>query len=233
MTIWRPIPAIDGDDGRPAPEGFVGAATMTTNLLLPAPSARGRRGASSTCRARPVSIRPARPADGPDRVPHQLTPATGGAGRPARAPCPHRAAMIGIADPARAETDLAAGALPCPRCTRPLHPWGHARTRTVRPRLHHAGPAPAAGPLPHLQGHPRAAARRGCSAPRRHHRGDRVGVAGQRPRDRVRPASLPPDLQDDEASSRVHSRSPARPSPRPWPLEGTRTLRLEPWAQPP
>jgi hypothetical protein len=29
---------------------------------------------------------------------------------------------------------------------------------------------------------------------------------------------------------RVHSRSPARPSPRPWPPEGTRTLRLEPWA---
>ena len=40
--------------------------------------------------------------------------------------------MIGIADPDRAETALAAGALACPGCTRPLHPWGHARTRTVR-----------------------------------------------------------------------------------------------------
>jgi hypothetical protein len=40
--------------------------------------------------------------------------------------------MIGIADPARAETDLAAGALACPGCTRPLRPWGHARPRTVR-----------------------------------------------------------------------------------------------------
>jgi hypothetical protein len=72
MTIWRPIPAIDGDDGRPVPEGFVGAATMTTNLLLPAPSARGGRGASSTCRARPVSTRAARLADGPDCVPPHL-----------------------------------------------------------------------------------------------------------------------------------------------------------------
>jgi hypothetical protein len=44
--------------------------------------------------------------------------------------------MIGIADPARAETDLAAGALACPGCTRPLHPWGHARTRTARDHGH-------------------------------------------------------------------------------------------------
>jgi hypothetical protein len=40
--------------------------------------------------------------------------------------------MIGIADPSEAETALAAGALACPGCARPLHPWGHARTRTVR-----------------------------------------------------------------------------------------------------
>ena len=40
--------------------------------------------------------------------------------------------MIGITDPGQAETDLAAGTLACPGCTRPLHPWGHARTRTVR-----------------------------------------------------------------------------------------------------
>ena len=50
----------------------------------------------------------------------------------ARAPCLHRAAMIGIADPVRAETALAAGTLACPGCARPLRPWGHARTRTVR-----------------------------------------------------------------------------------------------------
>jgi hypothetical protein len=40
--------------------------------------------------------------------------------------------MIGIADPDQAENALAAGALPCPRCGRPLRPWGHASTRTVR-----------------------------------------------------------------------------------------------------
>ena len=40
--------------------------------------------------------------------------------------------MIGIADPARADTDLTAGTLSCPACTGPLQPWGHARTRTVR-----------------------------------------------------------------------------------------------------
>ena len=31
MTIWRPIPVIDGDDGHPVPDGFVGDATVTTN----------------------------------------------------------------------------------------------------------------------------------------------------------------------------------------------------------
>jgi hypothetical protein len=40
--------------------------------------------------------------------------------------------MIGIADPGQAETDLAAGALSCPRCAGLLQPWGHARARTVR-----------------------------------------------------------------------------------------------------
>ncbi len=44
--------------------------------------------------------------------------------------------MIGIADPGQAETALTAGALACPGCTRPLHPWGHARTRTVRDHGH-------------------------------------------------------------------------------------------------
>ena len=34
MTVWGPTPALDGDDGRPVPEGFVGAATMTTLLAL-------------------------------------------------------------------------------------------------------------------------------------------------------------------------------------------------------
>jgi hypothetical protein len=40
--------------------------------------------------------------------------------------------MIGIAEPDRAETDLATGLLPCPGCAGPLRPWGHARTRAVR-----------------------------------------------------------------------------------------------------
>ena len=31
MTIWGPIPALDGEGGRPVPEGFLGAATRTTN----------------------------------------------------------------------------------------------------------------------------------------------------------------------------------------------------------
>jgi hypothetical protein len=42
--------------------------------------------------------------------------------------------MIGIADPTRADADLAAGTLACPRCAAPLQSWGHARTRTVRDR---------------------------------------------------------------------------------------------------
>jgi hypothetical protein len=41
------------------------------------------------------------------------------------------------------------------------------------------------------------------------------------------------DLNDDEATSRVHSRSPARSFPHPWPPDGTRALRLEPWASHP
>jgi uncharacterized protein DUF6431 len=44
--------------------------------------------------------------------------------------------MIGIADPGQAETDLAAGTLACPGCTRPPRPWGRARTRTVRDHGH-------------------------------------------------------------------------------------------------
>src|SRR6185312_660690 len=82
MTVWGPIPAFDGDDGRPAPRGFVGAATMTRNPLLPARAPTAAAAGSSTCRARPVSTDWARPADGRDRLPHQLAPVTGGAGRP-------------------------------------------------------------------------------------------------------------------------------------------------------
>ena len=47
-----------------------------------------------------------------------------------------RVPMIGIADPGRAETELAAGSLACPGCARPLQRWGHARTRTVRHHGH-------------------------------------------------------------------------------------------------
>ena len=112
--------------------GFVGVAAVTTNPLLAgrahAAAAAGRQ------RAEPDRCRPGR----------AVRP-TGGIGcytswplpsavlvDHARAPCLHRAAMIGIADPVRAETALAAGTLACPGCARPLRPWGHARSRTVR-----------------------------------------------------------------------------------------------------
>jgi hypothetical protein len=42
VTVWGPIPVFDGDDGRPALGGFVGAATMSTNPLLPRPERRRR-----------------------------------------------------------------------------------------------------------------------------------------------------------------------------------------------
>jgi Domain of unknown function (DUF6431)/Homeodomain-like domain len=67
-------------------------------------------------------------------VPHQLALPADAVVDHARAPCPHPTAMIGIADPVRADTDLAAGTLRCPGCAGPLQPWGHARTRTVRDR---------------------------------------------------------------------------------------------------
>jgi len=51
--------------------------------------------------------------------------------------------MIGVADPAEAETDLAAGTLTCPSCTGPLQPWGHARARhRARPRHDRRGLRP-------------------------------------------------------------------------------------------
>ena len=40
--------------------------------------------------------------------------------------------MIGIVDLARAEADLTAGELICPRCGGMLRPWGYGRTRRVR-----------------------------------------------------------------------------------------------------
>ena len=40
--------------------------------------------------------------------------------------------MIGIVDLARAEADLTAGKLTCPRCSGMLRPWGYGRTRRVR-----------------------------------------------------------------------------------------------------
>jgi Domain of unknown function (DUF6431) len=84
--------------------------------------------------AEPDPVRPALAAGGPDRLQHQLTPPLEVLLDHARVPCPHRAAMIGIADSGQAETDLAAGELACPGCARPLRPWGHARTRSVRDR---------------------------------------------------------------------------------------------------
>ena len=58
--------------------------------------------------------------------------------------------MIGVADPGRAETDLAAGLLTCPSCAGPLQPWGHARTRTVRDHGTTTWPCDRDGPVPHL-----------------------------------------------------------------------------------
>lgn len=40
--------------------------------------------------------------------------------------------MIGIVDLLRAEADLTAGELTCPRCSGMLRPWGYGRTRQVR-----------------------------------------------------------------------------------------------------
>lgn len=40
--------------------------------------------------------------------------------------------MIGIVDLQRAEADLAAGQLACPRCEGQLRRWGYARPRRVR-----------------------------------------------------------------------------------------------------
>jgi hypothetical protein len=62
----------------------------------------------------------------------------------ARAPCPHHAAMIGIAGPDEAETALAAGALAGPRCTRLLHPCV-AGTTCTRQAMSWVRPVEAVG----------------------------------------------------------------------------------------
>jgi hypothetical protein len=66
MTICGTIPAIDGDDGRSVPEGFVGAATMTTN----APSRpRAQMGAAARRHgAEPDRRAPGRPGRPTDRI---------------------------------------------------------------------------------------------------------------------------------------------------------------------
>lgn len=109
---------------------------------------RVRLRALSTCRARPARPGSACRAGGPDRLPHRLTPPARGASRHDRAPCPHRAAMIGIAGPGQAESALAAGTLACPGCTRPLqHVGSRPRPYGARSRPRHADAAAAAGPL--------------------------------------------------------------------------------------
>jgi hypothetical protein len=94
MTIWWPIPAIDGADGRRCPRGS-SAPHHDDEPAVPAPSAHDGRGASSRCRARLVSVRPARPADGRDRpvlapasVRRRSPPVSSGAGSSRGAPGP-------------------------------------------------------------------------------------------------------------------------------------------------
>jgi len=45
---------------------------------------------------------------------------------------PEASVLIVSADPARVETDLAAGAVTCPDCSGTLGPWAHARRRSLR-----------------------------------------------------------------------------------------------------
>jgi hypothetical protein len=125
-----------------------------------------------------VSVRPARASDGPNLLPHRLTPPAGDAGR---------ACSYAVPPPGRDDRDRR-------RCSGPRPTWPLAPSSArhapppaapvgsrpyphrARPRRHHAGAASAAGPLPHLPGQPRAASRGGHPAPRRHDRGHRVGV---------------------------------------------------------
>ena len=123
------VRAVDGDDIQHVPGALVGAATVPTWRIRPAPGKSGRRhGAhaqSHRCLhsgqiwllGRPNTSwpLPRRP-----RIDH------------ARALCRHDTAMIGIVDLQRAEADLAAGELACPGCRAPLRRWGHARARDVR-----------------------------------------------------------------------------------------------------
>jgi transposase-like protein len=108
---------------------LVGAATVPTRQLRPAPGEPGRRhGADAQpCgylhsgriwllgRANTSWPLPRRPV-----IDH------------ARAPYRNNTAMIGIVDLQRAEADLAAGELACPGCGGELHRWGHARARDIR-----------------------------------------------------------------------------------------------------
>ena len=202
------------------PERFVGAATMTTNPLLPArarTAAAARRQRAEPDRCRPG---PAHPADEPNRLPHQLTPPTGGAGRPRSCAVPppcrddrDRRPRRGRDRPGRRHPRL-------PGMHPPAAPLGsRPHPHRARPRPHHAGPAAAAGPLPHLPGHPRAAARRGHGAPGRHHRGHRLGVAGQRPRDRL-PADRRPARPAAVHGAALDPRGPRSRPPRVAPHAG-------------
>jgi hypothetical protein len=131
MTAWGSIPASDGDDRRPAPKG-VRRRRHHDDQPAPRPAQAQTAATRVVKGAEPDRRRPGRLVRPIGRPADQLAPAAGVLVDHARAPCPHRAAMIGIADPARAETDLAAGALACPGCTRPLHRWGHAAPAPLR-----------------------------------------------------------------------------------------------------
>lgn len=88
--------------------------------------------------------------------------------------------MIGIADPARAEADLGAGALGCPRCGGPRQPPVTPGPHRPRPGQGHGVSAAAAGSLLGPSGHARAAVRDGRAPAGGDHRGDRRGPGRQR-----------------------------------------------------
>ena len=213
-------------------------STVTTSDQLPqrssATTARRRTSASpaswpsegrrwsSSWRARPSRPPPPRSGASARPVPHSRPRPAAAVVDHARAPCPHPAAMIGIADPVRADADLAAGTLRCPGCAGPPQPGvtpAPAPCATAAPppwSCDRGGPAARpAGPRHVLLPAPGGAAAGG------HHRRDRGCAAGQRRRCRVsadRRAARPTGVHVCAAGSALPA-PPATPSgcaSKPW-----------------